>query len=174
MNARTRFGTVLLVLWCAMAGPLPGPLGASVQSTMERLVSEFTAAPPVRIDQVLGAWVLVLNINTEAFLTGRPGADRVLTDPRGVRDANAGDRAYWELVIDRSTAGALQGRSRTTWMPDEVSPMSVGKDGDLRFAKDYGGDTGYSYRCRLVGVDRLVCLLDRPGTGHGVAFHRVK
>jgi hypothetical protein len=141
---------------------------------MERLVNEFAAAAPIRTDQALGVWILVLNINTERFLTGLSGADSVLADPRGVRDTKVDSRAYWELVIDRGLDGTLLGRSRTTWMPDEVSPMTLGQDGDLRFTKDYGGDAGYPYRCRVAGPDRLVCLLDRPNTGHGVAFNRVK
>jgi hypothetical protein len=98
----------------------------------------------------------------------------VLADPSGVRDANLGNRPYWELVVDRGPDGSLLGRSRTTWTADEVSPITRGQDGDLRFTKDYGGETGYRYRCRAVGADRLVCLFDRPNTGHGVAFSRMK
>jgi hypothetical protein len=146
----------------------------SEQSPMEVLINEFSAAAPSKDDQVVGAWILVLNVNTENFLTGRSGADSVLADPSGVRDANLGNRPYWELVVDRGPDGSLLGRSRTTWTADEVSPITRGQDGDLRFTKDYGGDTGYRYRCRAVGADRLVCLFDRPNTGHGVAFSRMK
>ena len=165
---------VRTTLWCAVIWLLVGQLEAKRQSPMELLIKEFGAAAPTSDDQVLGAWILVLNINSEKFLTGRSGADSVLADPRGVRDANLGGRAYWEVLIDRRPNGALQARSRTTWMPDEVSPITRGQDGDLRFTKDYGGDTGYLYRCRTAASDRLVCLIDRENTGHGVAFGRVK
>jgi hypothetical protein len=99
---------------CAVIWLLAGHLEAIHQSPLEVLTNEFVAAAPTRDDRVLGAWILVLNINSERFLTGRSGADNVLEDPRGIRDKNLGNRAYWELVIERRSNGALQARSRTT------------------------------------------------------------
>ena len=174
MHSTIRRGVAWTALWCALIWPLVCQLEATLQSPMELLINEFAAAPPTSEEKVLGAWILVLNVNTEKFLTGRTGPDNVLEDPRGVRDLKLGGRAYWEVVIDRRSDGAPQVRSRTTWMPDDISPITRGQDGDLRFTKDYGGDTGYLYRCRAVVSDRLVCLIDRANSGHGVVFSRVK
>jgi hypothetical protein len=145
-----------------------------VLSPMSQLFTQFQAGHPPSPREILGRWILVLNINTERFLTGKAGPDHVLNDPNGVRDVGVTGRPYWELTITRGSNGELVGASRTTWQVDDVSPLVIDAATGMTFKKDYGGDSPYPYRCRMASSDRLICVLDRSDPGHGVEFRRMK
>jgi hypothetical protein len=65
------------------------------QRDMAALSKDFKDAPVPQRSALLGRWILVTNVNTERFITGRDGPDRILAVPSGVRDS-AG-HAYWTL-----------------------------------------------------------------------------
>ena len=163
----------LILLWLCVA-----PAGLLAQSDagsspMQALLAEFRAAHSPSAAELLGRWVLVLNVNTQAFLTGQSGPDHVEADSAGVRDGSKGSELYWVLDISKGADGQLIAKSTTTWAGNETSLLRVSANDGVRFDKDYGGDSPYPYRCRLSG-DRLICVFDEPKPGHGVVFRRTE
>ena len=115
----------------------------------------FRKAKRARPTQLVGVWVEITNVSTEAFLTGRPGPDHVLFDITGIRPGDPPGRPLdWTLTFRIVRA-------------DEFD-----SNGDFTFKKDYGGDAHWIYRCRAVNPKRLVCLLQNHADGHGVEFVR--
>ena len=86
--------------------------------------------------------MLVLNVNTQAFLTGRNGPDHVESDSTGVRDGSKRNELYWVLEISQGDDGQLVAKSTTTWGGNETSLLKVSANDGVRFDKDYGGDSG--------------------------------
>jgi hypothetical protein len=62
-------------------------------------------------------------------------------------------------------------RSNAAFVGEYSPPLAFNDRGELTFSQDYGGDSGYRYRCRMPNVDALICLESRAG--HAVEFRRV-
>ena len=134
----------------------------------------FRKAKRARPTQLVGVWVEITNVSTEAFLTGRPGPDHVLFDITGIRPGDPPGRPLdWTLTFRIVRADELQVTSATAWLPTgDTSSVTFDSNGDFTFKKDYGGDAHWIYRCRAVNTKRLVCLLQNHADGHGVEFVR--
>jgi hypothetical protein len=159
-----RFLLSLMLISAAAAGAQ-----APARRDMTALSKDFKAAPVPAKSALLGRWILVTNVNTEHFITGRDGPDRVLAVPSGVRDS-AG-KAYWTLEFRRGRNSRLTLTSDAAFVGEYSPPMSFNARGELTFSQDYGGDSGYLYRCRMPNANTLICLEAHPG--HGVEFRRM-
>jgi hypothetical protein len=142
------------------------------RSEMAKLLTDFRGGHPPAASEVLGNWIMVRNVFTEQFLSGRDGPDQVLADTRGIRDSTAPHTPYWEMRVTRDANGKLIGASRTTWTGHDVSPMKFNNRGELTFLKETGGDSPYRYRCRMPTAKRLICIFDQAIPGHGVEFQK--
>lgn len=141
-------------------------------SEMDRLLRDFRAiVHPPEEKEILGRWLMVREIDTEQFLTGKAGPDHILFDERGVRDTTAGRPYKWALIVSLDNEGRLIGSSRTTWTRPERSRFDFSSR-EIMFSKDYGGHAPYHYRCRMPAANRLVCILDKANPGHAVEFRK--
>jgi len=149
------------------------PTGNPGKSEIGPMLSAFRAAGHAPEEkEILGRWLLVKEIDTEQFLSGRAGPDHILFDERGVRDTTSGHPYYWALMVTLDREGRLIGASRTTWTGPETSRIEF-KAREVTFSKDYGGDAPYHYRCRMPAADRLICIIDKPDPGHAVEFRKL-
>jgi hypothetical protein len=142
---------------------------ASARRDMATLSREFASARVPASSQLLGRWILTTDVNTERFVTGRDGPDRVLANPAGVRDSTG--VPYWTLEFRSDGNGRMTLESSTVFIGRSRSTVAFNRQGELAFGQDYGGDTGYEYRCRMPTADSLICLEAHPG--HAVEFRRI-
>lgn len=156
------------------AAPTTTPTVDPNSSEMSRMIAEFKAATRVPDqNEIPGRWLLVKEINTEEFLTGKVGADHIIVDSAGVRDTTSGHPYYWEMTVTQANDGKLIGASRTSWSGPETSRFEF-TAGEITFSKDHGGDWVYRYRCRMPATDRMICIFDTPDPGHAVEFRKFK
>ena len=150
--------------------------GQDTRGPMEQLRSEFERAAAARGNDLLGTWVLVRHVMTEAFITGRAGPDHLLSDSDGVRrDMSGRRRLEWRLTIERGTDHKLRAISETVWEPSgDSSVLEFTERGDFVFEKQYGGEGRWIYRCRRKDSRELICLLKDHETGHGVVFRKTE
>ena len=161
------------VVSLALSFPRPSADHARTPLGMSYLAAEFQHSRTVTRSEWVGHWVQVLNVNSQRFLTGRDGPDRILHDSAGIRDS-ASRAFYWKMEIRQRGQARLVAHSETSWMGTEELSLSVSRLGELTFSKDYGGDSGYPYKCRMPARDRFVCLFDKQPYGHGIEFRRVR
>lgn len=155
-------------------------------SAMTRMRVLFDAAEPAKPENLLGEWVAVKEVWTENFLTGRTGPDHIEADENGIRRRQSGEYSVgrprsvepghsldWKLTF-RAHGESIQAVSDVPWPPTgDVSNVRFAANGDFVFDKDYGGDSMWSYRCRAVDPQRIVCLL-KEAEGHGVEFRKLE
>jgi hypothetical protein len=144
-------------------------LGQDPRRDMAALTKGFASATIPTAAQLVGNWILVTNVNTEQFLSGRDGPDQVRTDSAGVRDSTG--NPYWTLEFRSGRGGGMTLTSRAAFVGEYSPPYAFDSKGEFTFVQDYGGDSGYRYRCRMPSTHALICLEAHPG--HGVEFRRL-
>lgn len=138
---------------------------------MPYFLEDFDRARQPRPSELTGDWVETYIVNSERFLSGRQGGDHVVFDTLGIRRDG---RLDWELSMLRDRAGRILFASRTLWTSPDTSVVRFNASGEALFAKDYGGDADYNYRCRMLTSRRMICMIDMPAPGHGVEFRRIR
>jgi len=134
----------------------------------QKLYTEFLKAKAPARRELPGRWVMTGFVMTDKFRTGGRGKDFVLVDCGGVR---RGGRLEWTLKFTDGPNGLV--RVDSDKIGDDPQSREIGfeRGGSLILEQDDGGDSLYSYRCRMAGLKTLVCVL-RGAQGHGMEFRK--
>ena len=145
---------------------------------MARLETVFAAARPAKRAELNGNWVLVTQVFTQHSLNGQNGPDHVLTNEKGIRNADAArqekhpssfdtpQQLYWKLMF-RHVGNRVQVVSEAAWFRPggDVEDVTFDVNGDFEFEPDFGAEGDFAYRCRMESDTRIVCLLKNGGEG---------
>jgi hypothetical protein len=146
----------------------PGLLGQdsttpAVHPTMAELIADFRSSPVPRRTDLVGDWVNTTVVKTERFLTGRAGADHILSNPTGFRRANG--ELDWTLSM-RVESGRVVFVSTTQWTEVEHSEVTFGAEGKFGSQRTMEGThlTCTAAACQLRGACYVSSTEIRQGT----------
>jgi hypothetical protein len=174
MNVRrtVRAGLLVALPFFSLLGQ--GESKPAQHPTMSELVAEFERSPTPKISDLVGDWVettIIYSAGPSVIRGGFHGPDLVTVDSNGFRRENG--KLDWLLSMQRENEKLIF-VSTTQWSAVEHSSVSFTDRGDVSFSKDYGGDAAYRYHCRMPTKTRMICIIDRPSPGHGIAFRRTR